>query len=117
MASCSAASSDRRRAISNLCYKDSVLETLQYDHLKPLVGTPFHLVEKGQRHDLQLVTVGKVMESQAARLKRTAFSLFFLGPHEPFFEQRIYKFEHDTLGSLEFFIVPVGHDAAGMLYE
>jgi hypothetical protein len=94
-----------------------VLETLRYEQFSPLAGTIFHLVEKEQRYDLQLVSVGKVMESQAARLKRNAFSLFFLGPHEPIFEQRIYTFEHDTLGTLEFFIVPVGHDAAGMLYE
>ena len=95
-----------------------MLETLTYDQFPPLVGTLFHLVlENGQRHDLQLVSAGKVMESQAARLKRNAFSLFFLGPHEPMFEQHIYTFEHDTLGTLEFFIVPVGHDAAGMLYE
>jgi hypothetical protein len=94
-----------------------VLETLRYEQFLPLVGTFFHLDENGQRYDLQLVTVGKVMESQAARLKRNAFSLFFLGPHEPLFEQRIYSFEHETLGTLEFFIVPVGHDAAGLLYE
>ena len=94
-----------------------MLETLTYDQLSKLVGTTFHLVEKDQRYDLPLVSAGKVMESQAARLKRNAFSLYFLGPHEPFFEQRIYRFEHEQLEPLEFFIVPVGHDAAGFLYE
>lgn len=94
-----------------------MLETLTYDQLSNFVGTTFVLVENEQRYELKLVTAGKVMESQAARLKRNAFSLFFLGPHEPLFEQRIYTFEHETLGTLEFFIVPVGHDAAGILYE
>lgn len=94
-----------------------MLETLTYDQFAKLAGTSFHLAQGGQRYELQLVSVGKVMESQAARLKRNAFSLFFLGPHEPLFEQRIYRLEHEQLEALEIFIVPVGHDAAGILYE
>jgi hypothetical protein len=94
-----------------------VLETLTYDQFEPLVGSKFRLVANDAGTDLTLVTVGRVMESQAARLKRGAFSLFFIGPHEPLFEQAIYPFTHETLGQLEMFIVPVGHDAAGLLYE
>ena len=85
--------------------------------MKALVGSTFHLAGDGKSADLRLVTAAKVMESEAAKLKRTAFSLFFLGPHEPFFEQRIYPLDHEGLGRLELFIVPVGHDENGFLYE
>jgi hypothetical protein len=94
-----------------------VLETLTYDQMKALVGSTFHIVDSEKTADLQLVTAAKVMESEAAKLKRNAFSLFFLGPHEPFFEQRIYPLDHETLGRMELFIVPVGHDQHGILYE
>jgi hypothetical protein len=85
--------------------------------MKELVGSTFRLAEAGETYPLQLVSAGKVMESQAARLSRNAFSLYFLGAHEPVFEQRIYTFDHDTLGRIDLFIVPVGHDANGVLYE
>lgn len=101
----------------NCATKRAVLETLTYDQMAQFVGSTFRLVRDGASHDLVLVQAGKVMESQAARLKRAAFSLYFLGPHEPYFEQCIYNFEHDTLGGLEMFIVPVGHDQKGFLYE
>jgi hypothetical protein len=31
--------------------------------------------------------------------------------------QRIYPLDHETLGSLELFLVPIGPDERGLLYE
>ena len=31
--------------------------------------------------------------------------------------QRIYQVEHDAMGAYEIFLVPVGKDATGVLYE
>lgn len=45
------------------------------------------------------------------------FSLIFVGPASPFYPQRIYRLSHEKLGELELFLVPVGPDANGMLYE
>ena len=39
---------------------------------------------------------------------RTPFSVLFHGPLEPVIPQGIYRLEHEKLGTLEFFIVPVG---------
>jgi hypothetical protein len=39
---------------------------------------------------------------------RTPFSVLFHGPIEPVMPQGIYRLEHEQLGPLEFFIVPVG---------
>jgi hypothetical protein len=48
---------------------------------------------------------------------RAPFSLEFLGPLEPVLPQRTYRFEHDQLGELEIFIVPLGPRDDRMRYE
>lgn len=53
--------------------------------------------------------------SHSARLEN--FSLIFRGPLSPYYPQRIYRLNHDLLGELELFLVPVGPDGSGMLYE
>ncbi|MBC8001047.1 MAG: hypothetical protein H7X97_00550 [Opitutaceae bacterium] len=45
------------------------------------------------------------------------FSLTFAGPQHPFLPQRTYLFEHETLGSGDLFIVPIGQDKRGYRYE
>jgi hypothetical protein len=40
--------------------------------------------------------------------KRRAFSLLFSGPREPILAQGVYPLEHDSLGTLEIFVVPIG---------
>jgi hypothetical protein len=41
------------------------------------------------------------------------FALEFAGPAESALEQRIYSLEHETLGTIEIFLVPIGFDPAG----
>ena len=45
------------------------------------------------------------------------FSLYFVGPGDFYLPQSIYRMEHDALGTLEIFIVPVGKEEAGYRYE
>jgi hypothetical protein len=49
--------------------------------------------------------------------KRAPFSLLFRGQKAPWLVQHVYRLEHDRLGSLELFLVPVGPDESGMRYE
>jgi hypothetical protein len=48
---------------------------------------------------------------------RTQFSLVFRGGPDPPLQQRIYCLEHEQLGALDLFLVPLGPDAAGQRYE
>jgi hypothetical protein len=48
---------------------------------------------------------------------RTPFSLVFRGPPQFVLPQRIYRFEHEALGELDIFVVPIGRTAAGVAYE
>ena len=48
---------------------------------------------------------------------RAPFSILFRGPLAPVMPQQIYALAHETIGSLEVFIVPVGPGQGGLLYE
>jgi hypothetical protein len=49
--------------------------------------------------------------------QRQPFSLVFRGPMQPILPQRIYPIENERMGALEIFIVPIGPDDVGMLYQ
>jgi hypothetical protein len=58
----------------------------------------------------------EVQEGPNSR-KMDSFSLLFRGPIAPFFPQAIYRVHHETLGSIELFLAPMGPDRHGMQYE
>jgi hypothetical protein len=70
--------------------------------------------DDGSALDLELVSITPGPDAGGGR---APFSIVFRGSLEPVLPQRIYRFEHDELGSFELFIVPIGPDAAGMQYE
>jgi hypothetical protein len=48
---------------------------------------------------------------------RTPFSLLFQTSEQHILPQGIYRLNHDAMGDLEFFLVPVARDTAGVTYE
>jgi hypothetical protein len=83
-----------------------MLEKLTFESFEPLVGTSFWLHEDGHKVELRLTSAARVMESEAARLKRAAFSLFFLAPM--LLPQKIYRLTHDAFAEpLDIFLVPM----------
>ncbi len=62
---------------------------------------------------LELVGVTKV--DYSPRLDN--FSLIFRGPQSPFVPQGSYRVNHQKLGELTIFLVPIGVDGAGLQYE
>jgi hypothetical protein len=65
---------------------------------------------------LELVEATEV-NGKAPRTERNPFSLIFRGPKTPWVEQKIYRLEHERLGTLDIFLVPLGPDQKGMRYE
>jgi hypothetical protein len=59
----------------------------------------------------------EVVESADQRASRAPFSLVFRGGPDPPLRQRIYRVEHDELGALDIFFVPIGPDEVGQLYQ
>jgi hypothetical protein len=76
--------------------------------------TPF-LAESPANQTLALELVQVHEANYSPRLEN--FSLLFRGPMAPVLPQRIYRLDHNSLGRLEIFLVPLGPDGEGMQYE
>jgi hypothetical protein len=81
-------------------------------------GTPF-LIDYGGGAPLEVVLHEIRRYEPHPGPRAEPFAAVFLGPRAPVLRQRIYRIEHDRMGTLEFFLVPVGPDPklGGMLYE
>jgi hypothetical protein len=102
-------------------YDRVVLDRLTVDDFRPAVGQTFLLDAGGAgKVDLQLVEA-RTIEPDAPPTdeagQRSPFALDFRGPVEPLLPQSIYRLEHESVGEMEIFIVPVGRTEAGTDYE
>ena len=48
---------------------------------------------------------------------RPPFSLIFLGKDPRVLPQRLYRLEHEEMGAVTIFLVPIGKDAEGVSYQ
>jgi hypothetical protein len=93
-----------------------MLDKLTIESFEPHVGTSFWLHAEHRKIELRLTRAAKVMESEAARLQRTPFSLFFLAPL--LLPQRIYRLTHEAfVEPLDIFLVPIARETNGVAYE
>jgi len=92
------------------------LANLTADDFAPHSGSRYLLrfADAAEPIALELVEV-----NAAARGPRPGrpFSLVFRGPRNALLPQSIYRLEHDAMGALDLFLVPVGPDPQGMCYE
>lgn len=95
-----------------------MLEPVTVESFEPHVGTSFWAeFPNGAKVELRLVRTARVMESEAARLDRQPFSLFFIGPKSFLLRQHTYRVSHEVLDPLEVFLVPVGQNEEIYEYE
>ncbi len=93
-----------------------MLDQLTIETFQPLVGSSFWIHVEGRKIELRLTKAMKVMESEAARLKRNPFSLFFLAPL--LLPQQTFHVTHDAFAEpLDIFLVPIGQEPNGYSYE
>lgn len=92
-----------------------MLERLTADSLSAQLNTKFRLGAGTEKvFELELVEVqthGDV-PGQSER-----FSALFRGPLDYFLPQSTYRMEHEALGGMDIFIVPLRKDDAGFYYE
>jgi hypothetical protein len=86
------------------------------DTFAPVVGEPFAVGGEGGA-TVELVLVEATPKDMGPHAPRPAFSLLFQGPPDPLLPQATYKFRHDALGDMGIFIVPLGRDEHGSVYE
>ena len=89
-------------------------ETFTIDMFSAHMGSKF-LMRYGdsQTAALELTSATDVGSSP----RQAQFSLVFLGPVDAPAAQGIYRIEHERLGALDLFLVPIGRDKSGLSYE
>jgi|ERR1700752_334959 len=92
----------------------TVLEQLNRDDFVPQLNTRFRCVGEDQPPiELLLTDVSEL----ATRERQQVFSIEFQGPADLLLPQRMYRLDHDVLGSFDLMIVPIRQDANGIYYE
>lgn len=90
------------------------------EQFEPQQATRFrwHAASLGLR-PLELIEVKRLGASRAgsSSVERAPFSLVFRDSTADVLPQSIYRLEHETLGTLEIFLVPIGPDEQGMRYQ
>src|SRR4051812_2932549 len=92
----------------------NLTEKITKEMFRESVNTKFRLkAETSDPVELELV---ELTESSSSP-KHEQFALLFHGPQDHFLQQMIYPMEHEKLGELELFLVPIGRNQNGFQYE
>jgi hypothetical protein len=97
-----------------------MLETFTAETFSGHLGSIFRIYPDGSSPlDVELISVTELGESpeRESSGRRQPFSIVFRSPGDVLLPQRIYRMEHDSIGSFELFLVPIGPDEKGLRYE
>ncbi|MGW5237396.1 DUF6916 family protein [Monashia sp. NPDC004114] len=83
------------------------LGTMTVSDFSPLLNDRFTIRTEKQSFDALLVEVNEISREPGGR---APFSLVFQGGPNPPLEQQIFRVEHDRLGVLDIFLVPIATD-------
>lgn len=97
-----------------------MLDKLTGADFTPLLNQTFQLkLQSEESFSAELIDItelGRKPEEDDS-IKRQAFSAIFRINDDLYFPQQICRLEHETLGGLDLFLVPLGPDKVGMRYE
>jgi hypothetical protein len=90
------------------------LDRVDFTDFEPLLHSCFRITTGELSLDLELV---EVTGRKSATSQRAPFALLFKGARNRLLPQQMYRIEHEKLGPMELFIVPVREDEHGYYYE
>jgi hypothetical protein len=94
------------------------LDSLQADDFRPHLGSRFSLwLSASEQLELVLVDVSEHTQLPGVAGRRRSFSLVFRSAVPGHLPQAIYRLEHEPLGTMDVFLVPIGPRDGGMCYE
>ena len=87
---------------------------IKREEFDEVLNTEFRIpVENSDPLKLELYEIVEALSTPT----QEQFALHFRGPLEMPFPQAIRLLEHDTMGKLTLFLVPIGRNEEGMIYE
>lgn len=94
------------------------LNEVTHEDFQPCLNDMFTIKSDADNApQLELIEVKPLGESNPEAKSRQPFSLLFRGPMEPVLQQQLYQLENPQFGEMGLFLVPVGPDDSGMLYD
>jgi hypothetical protein len=79
--------------------------------------TKFRVRAAAAEVELELDEVAGYQGGETEQKGMERFSLFFEGPPDVFLQQGVYAFDHEQLGEVTLFLVPVEKSERGFRYE
>jgi hypothetical protein len=103
------------------CQRSVKLDSVTRKTFEPLRGSRFLIRDNwAPPAEVELVDVCEFRTNKAdvrPLTSRKPFSIFFRGSSGHSLEQGTYPVEHETLGTFELFLVPVGPEQDGLVLE
>lgn len=94
------------------------MENQSAAHFYENLNTKFRVnVESTEPIELELAEVELRKSEPNEQEGMERFSVFFYGPDNMFLPQQTYELSHPEMGELAIFLVPIGRDERGFLYE
>jgi hypothetical protein len=87
--------------------KSHSLDSLTAAHFQEIQGTRFRVTHGPASHEFELVSVTEFPDAAQGTFRKP-FSILFHGPLDPVLPQGTHRLEHENLGVLDLFMVPVG---------
>ena len=84
-----------------------------YDAFAAQIHTTFWLATGSEPLPLELINVSPLRQNPVYE----SYSLELRGPADSYIPQASYRFEHEAIGAIEIFIVPIRQDQQGLYYE
>ena len=94
------------------------LSTITLKDFEDYLGQTFTVtLENGEGIDLELFQAKPLGTVDQETTTHRPFSVLFRGPLEPILTQQMYPIENSILGEQLLFLVPIGPDESGMVYD
>lgn len=93
-----------------------MLQDLTHSSFEENLNTPFR-IHFGGEAPLEVILYQVRLHEAHNGPRKQPYSLYFRGPLRPILQQAIYQVEHDRMGTMDIFLVPIGPDGQGMGYE
>lgn len=90
-----------------------MIDTLHYEDFQPHLNTAFQMELGDGALELELINA----EDKSPSPRQEQFVLTFRAPGNAPPQQGIYQLRHAQLGEGAIFLVPIGRDANGLVYE